>query len=114
MDDLQEHIIDKVHGIAPWDMYNVFAFAVCVYDTDEISSEACRRLKDMLVTFISEHYTIYMRDEALREQFLDRCEQIRQLGIDVHSKYAEIRRAQRGADEQTRERLEQQEDLVVD
>lgn len=109
MDDLQEHIIDKVQGFAPWDMYNVFAFAVCVYDTNEVSSEACRRLKDVLSSFIAENFDIYLRDDALRDPFLDRLGQMSQLAIDVHKKYARIREDRQHPDEQMRAMLEQQE-----
>lgn len=111
MDDLQEHIIEKIQGIAPWDMYNAFGFALLVYNTDEVSSGACRRLKKMLCAFISEHYAIYLRDEALRDQFLDRVGQLPQLAIDIHRNCASILEERQRPTEQTREMLEQQDDL---
>ena len=113
MDDFQEHIIEKIQSIAPWDMYDVFASACCVYSSPDIPSEACRRLRDMLCSFIAEHYTIYVKDEAFREQFLGRLEQLSELGIDVYLKMVEVKRRRRGPEEQARELLEQQEALAT-
>lgn len=109
MDDLQEHVIKKIQIAAPWDMYDAMAFACCVYSSPGVPSEACYQLRDMLSSYIAEHYTIYVRDESLREQFLDRIQQLPELGGDVHVKVAEEHRARCRPNERERELLEQQE-----
>lgn len=107
MDDLQEHIIDKIQATTPWDMYHIMAFAVTVYSSTDFPSEACLRFRVMLSSYIAEHFTIFVRDEALREQFLDRLQQIPALRADVHMKVAEEARAQCQPDDHERKLLEQ-------
>ncbi|KAF2633938.1 hypothetical protein BU25DRAFT_381815 [Macroventuria anomochaeta] len=85
MDDLLEHIVDKIRAARPWwDMWNVMAFACSIYESD-ITLQAHKDMKAMLSESIAELYDIYIEDDHLRSQFLARLKQLPQLRRDVHA-----------------------------
>lgn len=105
MDDLLEHIVNKIWATRPWwDLFNVMLFACFIYE-NETPLQAHGDLKDLLSDFIAEHYDIYVEDDSLRAEFMTRLKQLPELRRDVHKKIAE----------QTEQRLEppQEEEVVA-
>ena len=83
MDDLLEHIVEKLRNARPfWDLWNVFAFACSIYQS-EVSLQAQDELKDLFSEFIANHFYIYVEDDHLRNTFLTRLKQLPELEKDV-------------------------------
>lgn len=86
MDDLLDHIVDKIRATRPWwDMVSVMAFACSVYQS-EIPLQAHVEIKTMLSEYIAEWYDIYIEDDHLRSEFMTRLRQLPDLKKHVLAK----------------------------
>ncbi|KAF3042421.1 hypothetical protein E8E12_008604 [Didymella heteroderae] len=86
MDDLLEHIVHKIRCSQPWwDLWNVMAFAVSIYQS-EVPIQAHDELKAIFSEFIAEFFYIYLEDDHLSGTFTDRLKQLPELERDVVKK----------------------------
>jgi hypothetical protein len=100
MDDLLEHIVEKVRSTRPWwDLFNVMLFVCFIYD-NEVPLEAHNDFKNLLSDFIAEHYDIYIEDDVLRAEFMTRFKQLPELKRDVLKKIVEQSEQRLGLQEQ--------------
>lgn len=89
MDDLLEHVIDKLRSNRPWwDLFDVMLF-VCIIYGSENPLAAHNHLKPLLSEFIAEHYDVYIEDDYLRAGFMTRVKELPELRRDVHKKIVE-------------------------
>lgn len=88
MHDLLDHIVDKLEClIIDPHMRDVMRFASQVYDSfDDTDSPAHFRLKEYLTMFIASNWWVYIRDEALSEEFIDRLQQLPELERDIYER----------------------------
>lgn len=83
MDDLMEHIVQKIRAAQPWwDLWNVMAFACSIYQS-EVTLQAHNDLKALFSEYIAELYFIYLEDDHLSGTFLTRLKQLPELERDV-------------------------------
>lgn len=83
MDDLLEHIVDKLRTAQPlWDLWNVFAFACSIYQ-NEVSLQAHDKMKTLFSEYIADLFYIYLEDDHLSSTFLTRLKQLPELERDV-------------------------------
>ncbi|KAF1932644.1 uncharacterized protein M421DRAFT_89018 [Didymella exigua CBS 183.55] len=86
MDDLLEHIVDKIRAFQPWwDLWNVMAFAVSIYQS-EVSLQAHDDLKELFTGYIADLFYIYIEDDHISTTFTDRLKQLPELERDVLKK----------------------------
>jgi hypothetical protein len=101
MDDLLDHIVDKIRASQPWwDLWNVMAFAVSIYQS-EVALQAHEELKALFSDYIAELFYIYLEDDHLSGTFTARLKQLPELERHVMKKrVAQLeRRAQPGEEE---------------
>ncbi|KAJ8111282.1 hypothetical protein OPT61_g6091 [Boeremia exigua] len=83
MDDLLEHIVEKMRGTqAWWDLWSVMAFACSIYQS-EVPLQAHRELKTLFSEYIADLFFVYIEDHALSGAFLTRLKQLPELERDV-------------------------------
>lgn len=86
MDDLLDHIVDKISVSQPlWDLWNVMAFAVSIYQS-EVALPAHDRLKALFSEYIAELFYVYLEDDHLNGTFTARLKQLPELERDVLNK----------------------------
>lgn len=86
MDDLLEHIVHKIRASQPWwDLWNVMAFAVSIYQS-EVSLQAHDELKALFSEYVADLFYIYLEDDHLSNTFTDRLKQLPELERDVLTK----------------------------
>lgn len=87
MEDLLEHIADKVGELRPWSLPNVLAFVDTVYMTSFVLLDGQRRMKDMLTEYLADEFYHQVSDpeSSLRESL----EKFPELERDIHRKLAE-------------------------
>lgn len=90
MADMMEHMIDKLQRMAPWDLWHVMLFACNVYTAAGISLPAQDRIKEMLAGNIAENYWIYIEDDYLSAEFVQRLKELPELDRDVTVRRAEL------------------------
>jgi hypothetical protein len=83
MDDLLEHIVDKIRSSKPWwDLLNVMAFTVSIYQS-EVSLQAHDDLKALFSEYIADLFYVYLEDDHLSSNFTDRLKQLPELERDI-------------------------------
>lgn len=114
MDDLLEHIVEKVRSTRPWwDLFNIMLFACFIY-TNEVPLDAHNDLKSLLSDFIAEHYDIYVEDDVLRAEFMTRLKQLPELKRDVLKKVVEQSEHRLGSEEEDVEAQEEHDQDNMD
>lgn len=87
MNDLLDDITEKLeHRISPWPLWEVFAFACYAYSYTSVSLPAHDKIKALLADSMAEHYWIYIDDELLSGQFLERLREIPELERDIQGR----------------------------
>lgn len=75
MDDLLNHIVEKIRAMrGMWDLWDVMEFA-CLIDENEISLNAHDELKGEFCEYIAEVFYVYLEDEDLSGSFLTRLKE---------------------------------------
>ncbi|KAF1947832.1 hypothetical protein EJ02DRAFT_449307 [Clathrospora elynae] len=100
MTDLLDHICDKMERIAPWDMWDVLAFACQVFTSPPPDLTAQTRMKDILATDIAEHYWIYIEDDHLSTTFVQRLRDLPELEHVIYVKRAKALKIRLGLEEE--------------
>ncbi|KAF2644991.1 hypothetical protein P280DRAFT_504463 [Massarina eburnea CBS 473.64] len=91
MEDLLEHICDKMEYVGPWSSAEVLVFVELVYRTPGTPLDGYARMKDMLTEYIADNYYALMRDN--HAAMTRRLKMFPELERDVMKKVME--RAQR-------------------
>ncbi|KAF3038723.1 hypothetical protein E8E11_003799 [Didymella keratinophila] len=113
MDDMLDHIVDKIRASQPWwDLWNVMAFTVSIYQS-EVALQAHDELKALFSEYIAELFYIYLEDDHLSSTFTARLKQLPELERDVLKKRsAQLkRRAQPGEGEDVMVEEEQEDNM---
>ena len=88
MTDLLDHIVDKLERLAPWDMWDIMAFACHVFE--ETPGGSClpvqERMKDLLATELAQNFWIYIEDEHLSAGFIQRLKDLPELERDIYER----------------------------
>ena len=91
MEDLLEHIVNKINHATPWEPEEVLILADLVYETPEaLSLQAHTDMKDMLAEFVARNFVDYITNHT--KQFLDITDARLEFKADVHEKIATIAR----------------------
>lgn len=83
MTDMMDHMIDKLAQLAPWDLWHVMLFACSVYRPSGISLPAQVKIKEMLAGSIAENFWIFIEDDHLSADFVQRLKDLPELDRDV-------------------------------
>jgi hypothetical protein len=87
MNDLLDDITEKLeHRISPWPMWDVMAFACYVYGPSRVSLPVHDKMKALLADSMAEHYWVYIEDEHLSGQFLERLRELPELERDIQGR----------------------------
>ncbi|CAO2647824.1 Nn.00g087460.m01.CDS01 [Neocucurbitaria sp. VM-36] len=86
MTDLLEDIVKKLERLAPWDMWDIMAFACHVFGSPGPSLPAQDLMKDMLTTEIAQNFWVYLEDDHLSESFRQRLKELPELERDIYVK----------------------------
>jgi hypothetical protein len=87
MNDLLDDITEKMeHRISPWPLWDVMAFACYVYGYTSVLLPAHDKMKALLADSMAEHYWIYIDDEHLSGQFLERLRELPELERDIQGR----------------------------
>jgi hypothetical protein len=101
MTDLLEHVCDKMERLAPWDMWDVMAFAWEVYKEEAPYLPAQQRMMDMLAAYISEHYWSYIEGREISATFIQGLKDLPELELAIHSKRSTTLKEQLHPEEQS-------------
>lgn len=88
IEDLLDHIVQKMETLKPWGQLEVLAFADEVYKTEDAPLLAYRMMKDALSRFVADHYLEYLRNHLTA--FGERLVQIPEFLDDVHRERGKI------------------------
>ncbi|KAI8936897.1 hypothetical protein NX059_006129 [Plenodomus lindquistii] len=86
MTDLLEHLVEKLGRLALWDMMHVIFLASTVYSSPGVPLPAEEMMKDKLAGNIAENYWIYVEDDHLSREFIQRLKDLPELDRDVSAK----------------------------
>ena len=100
MHDLMDHIVDKLQRIEEPDLYRTLLFACLVYGAPDTEFLACQQLKDLLATRIAEGWLVYLGDDHVSAEFLEKLKVLPELELDIYERRLPA----------LRERIQQQED----
>lgn len=81
--DLLDHIVDKLERLAPWNLWEILAFACHVYKSLSLALPVQVKMKDMLARYIAQHYWIYLDDDHLSTSFSQRLKDLPELERDI-------------------------------
>ncbi|KAF2852879.1 hypothetical protein T440DRAFT_22080 [Plenodomus tracheiphilus IPT5] len=90
MTDLMDHIIDKLERLAPWDLWHVMLFACTVYGSSGLLLPVQDRIKEVLARNIAENYFVFIEDDHLSVDFIQRLKDLPELDRDVTVERAAI------------------------
>ena len=87
MEDLLEHIAEKLEHIRPWELEDAFIFATIVYMTPDALLDGHGRVKRLLTDFLAENF--YDLAQRHGNSFTDRLQKVPELERDIHLKMVE-------------------------
>ncbi|KAF1842403.1 uncharacterized protein K460DRAFT_359016 [Cucurbitaria berberidis CBS 394.84] len=93
MTDLLDHIVDKLERLAPWDMWDIMAFACHVFESSGPSLPAQQRMKDLLATDIAHNFWVYIEDDHLSASFVQRLKDLPELERVIYAKRIAVLKA---------------------
>jgi hypothetical protein len=88
MDDMLEHIAEKVHYL-DWDNEDVLTIAIIIYRSSGPSLHAHGLMKDWIAEFLAHHFWTYIKDENIGHYFRKRLRLLPELERDVFVKRAD-------------------------
>jgi len=94
MNDLMDHVVEKLEQLENRNLWDVLAFACLVYRSPGISLPAQIRAKELVATDISLHYWDYVEDDSLSILFMERLKDLPELERDISVKRIPMLNAQ--------------------
>ena len=86
MDDLLNHIVEKIHAVHEarhlWDLWSPVVFGSSIYRSD-IALDAHTKLKALLSEFIAEYFHAYLDDDYTSGILLTQLRQLPDMERDV-------------------------------
>jgi hypothetical protein len=86
MFDLMEHVIDKLDRLIEPGLDELLAFADLVYKSPDFDLPTHERMKDYLATNIANNFWIYLEDDHLRGEFLEKLKELLELERDIYAR----------------------------
>ncbi|KAJ4304999.1 hypothetical protein N0V90_000527 [Kalmusia sp. IMI 367209] len=88
MEDLLEHIAEKLEQLRPWELEDAFIFATIVYMTPDALLDGHERVKRLLTDFLAENFYDLARKHG--DSFTYRLQKVPELERDIHLKMVEL------------------------
>jgi hypothetical protein len=86
MADLMDDIVEKLERLEQPDLQVILVFASHVYESQDTALLSQEKLKDYLAVYIAEHLWIYLGDDDLRSNFIERLQQLPELERDIYQR----------------------------
>ena len=83
MSDMMDHVVEKLERHIEPGMHDVLAFACQVYGSQDTALPSQARLKEYLAMYIAENRLIYLDDDNLNSDFIERLKKLPELERDI-------------------------------
>ncbi|CAI9635863.1 hypothetical protein GT037_000922 [Alternaria burnsii] len=86
MSDMMDHVVEKLEGCIEPEMQDVLVFAYQVYVSQNTALPSQVRLKDYLAMCIAENWWIYLDDDNLSSDFIEKVKRLPELERDIYQR----------------------------
>ncbi|CAN9116040.1 unnamed protein product [Alternaria alternata] len=86
MSDMMDHVVEKLEGCIEPEMQDVLVFAYQVYVSQDTALPSQVRLKDYLAMYIAENWWIYLDDDNLSSDFIEKLKRLPELERDIYER----------------------------